>query len=49
MKKMNVKELIDRLKEFPSDCKVIHRKGQYYIEIKKVELTKKEPQKVRIE
>ena len=31
MKKMNVKELIDRLKEIPSDYKVIHRKEQYYI------------------
>ncbi len=46
---MNVKELIDKLKEFPSECKVIHRKGQYYMKIKKVELTKTEPQKVRIE
>jgi len=46
---MNVKELIEKLKVFPSDCKVIHLKGQYYLEIKKVELTKKDPQKVRIE
>jgi len=46
---MNVKELIDLLKEFPSNYQVIHRKGQYYNEVKKVELTKTDPQRVRIE
>ena len=46
---MNVKELIDELKKMTHNCPVIHHKGQYYIEITKVEFTKTDPQKVRIQ
>ena len=46
---MNVKELINKLKKFPSEYLVIHRKGNFYHEIKKVKLTQTDPKKVRIE
>lgn len=46
---MNVKELIDELKEFPLNYKIIHLKGHYCQEIKNVSLTKTDPPKVKLE
>lgn len=46
---MNVKELIEKLKEFPPEFKIIHRKGNYFHEIKTIALTKSVPPKVKLE
>lgn len=47
--RMNVRELIAKLQEFPPEYKIIHRKGHYYHEVKDVTLTKSDIPKVKLE